>query len=276
MRGSVVIPAHDEASVIERTLAPLAALAAGDEVDVVVAANGCSDDTVERAQGFPGVRVLDLPEPSKVAALNAADAATDRFPRVYLDADVLAPEQSVVAVLEALASGPEVAARPPFVYDLAGAGPVVRAYYRGRLRLPANSAALWGAGCYAMSEKGRSRFGAFPALVADDLYVDTLFEPHEKVVVDAAPVVVRVPRTSGALGRVLRRTYGGNAEMIEHLRAVSGAQPLPSGNVRALLASVHSPASLGDATVYASFSVWGRSRLPGRTTPWLRDESSRR
>lgn len=275
MRGSIVIPAHDEAAVIERTLAPLAALAAGDDVDVVVAANGCSDDTVARARRVPGVRVLDLPEPSKVAALDAADAATDRFPRVYLDADILAPAQSLLAVMEALESGTVLAARPPFVYDLAGAGPLVRAYYRARLRLPANSAALWGAGCYAMSEEGRSRFGAFPALVADDYYVDTLFESHEKTVVDAAPVVVRVPRTPRALGRVLRRTYGGNAELHEHVRAASGGHPPASGNARALLGTVRSPVSLGDATVYASFSVLGRSRLPGQATPWLRDESSR-
>lgn len=275
MRGSVVIPAHNEGAVIERTLASLAPLAASGEVEVVVAANGCSDDTVARARRVPGVRVLDLPEPSKVAALNAADAATDLFPRIYLDADILAPTASVVAVLEALRTGTALAARPPFVYDLTGARALVRAYYRARLRLPANSAALWGAGCYAMSRLGRGRFGEFPGLVADDYYVDTLFAPHEKRVVDAAPVVVRVPRTPHALGRVLRRTYGGNTELHHHLRSGSGEAPAGSGNAKALLGTVRSPASLGDATVYATFSVVGRSRFPGQATAWLRDESSR-
>ena len=118
-----------------------------------------------------------------------------------------------MAVLDALAAGPELAARPPFVYDVDGARSLVRAYYRARLRLPANTTALWGAGCYAMSRAGRSRFGHFPGLVADDYFVDTLFDPHEKRVVDVEPVVVRSPRTSRALGRVLRRTYGGNAEL---------------------------------------------------------------
>jgi glycosyltransferase involved in cell wall biosynthesis len=275
MGGSIVIPAHNEASVIERTLAPLAALAATGEVDVVVAANGCTDDTVARARRVPGVRVLDLPEPSKVAALNAADAATDRFPRIYLDADIVAPPESVRAVLEVLATGPALAARPPFVYDLTDARASVRAYYRARLRLPANSAALWGAGCYAMSREGRGRFGDFPELVADDYFVDTLFEPHEKRVVDAPPVVVRVPRTPRALGRVLRRTYGGNVELHRHVRAHAGPSPVGSGNARALLGSVRSPVSLGDATVYATFSLVGRSRVPGHVGAWQRDDSSR-
>ncbi len=275
MRGSIVIPAHDEATVIQRTLEPLAALAASGEVEVVVAANGCSDDTVRRARQVPGVRVLDLAEPSKVAALNAADAATDRFPRIYLDADIVAPARSVVAVLAVLATGEVLAARPPFVYDVTGSGPLVRAYYRTRLRLPGNSAALWGAGCYAMSRTGRDRFGDFPGLVADDYFVDTLFEAHEKRVVDTAPVVVRVPRNSRALRRVLRRTYGGNAQLHQHVRAASGQVPAGSGNTGALLRSVRSPVSLGDATVYAAFSLAGRSPSLGRGSTWQRDDSSR-
>jgi glycosyltransferase involved in cell wall biosynthesis len=274
MKGSVVIPAHNEEAVIQRTLAPLAALAAAGTVDVVVAANGCTDDTVARARRVPGVRVLDLAEASKVAALNAADAATDQFPRIYLDADVVATPESVVAVLDALAAGPELAARPPFVYDVDGARSLVRAYYRARLRLPANTTALWGAGCYAMSRAGRSRFGQFPGLVADDYFVDTLFDPHEKRVVDVEPVVVRTPRTSRALGRVLRRTYGGNAELHRFARAGGHRAPVASGNLRALLRSVRSPAGLGDATVYAAFSLAGRSPAGGRAT-WHRDESSR-
>ena len=91
--GSIVIPAHDEGRVIERTLAPLVPLAHSGAVEVVVAANGCSDDTVARARQVPGVRVLNLAEASKVAALNAADATTDAFPRIYLDADVVAPAE---------------------------------------------------------------------------------------------------------------------------------------------------------------------------------------
>ena len=276
MKGSIIIPAHDEASVILRTLAPLAELASCDSIDVVVAANGCRDRTAELARAVPGVLVLDLPEASKVAALNAADAATDRFPRVYLDADVVAPAESVVAVLSTLERGAALAARPPFVYDTSGTSSLVRAYYRARTRLPANNRALWGAGFYALSDKGRARFDRFPALISDDYFVDTLFDESEKRIVATAPVVVRAPRTAGALHRVLRRTYAGNAQLEQHVRATR-AEALPgSGNVRELVrSSGTSFAALRDAAVYAAFAVAGRWIPTSRRSAWQRDDSTR-
>ena len=53
--GAVIIPAHNEASVIGRTLGRLAPLAAGGQVEVIVACNGCTDNTAEVARGFKGV-----------------------------------------------------------------------------------------------------------------------------------------------------------------------------------------------------------------------------
>ena len=276
MTGSIIIPAHDEESVILQTLAPLAELAGRDSIDVVVAANGCSDRTASLARTVPGVHVLDLPQASKVAALNAGDAATDRFPRIYLDADVVAPAASVLAVLAVLEGGGALAARPPFVYDTCGASHLVRAYYRARTRLPANNRALWGAGFYALSDRGRARFGRFPDLISDDYFVDTLFEDSEKQVVPATPVVVRSPRTASALHRVLRRTYAGNAQLHQHVRT-HRAKALPSnGNVRELArTSSTSPGALRDAAVYVAFALAGRWIPSGRRSAWQRDDSTR-
>lgn len=276
MMGSIIIPAHDEASVILQTLAPLAELAAGDTIDVVVVANGCRDRTADLARTVAGVHVLELPEASKVAALNAAETATDRFPRVYLDADIVAPTASVLGVLDTLEGGAALAARPPFVYDTCGASWPVRAYYRARMRLPANNRALWGAGFYALSERGRARFGRFPDLISDDYFVDSLFEESEKQVVPAPPVVVRSPRTVGALHRVLSRTYAGNTQLEQHVRATRGDAPPSSGNVRQLARSCGaSPAALRDAAVYVAFAVAGRWIPAGRRSAWHRDDSTR-
>lgn len=276
MTGSIIIPAHDEASVILQTLEPLAELAAGEEIDVVVVANGCSDRTAELARTISGVHVLDLPEASKVAALNAAESVTDRFPRVYLDADIVAPAASVLAVLETLEGGAALAARPPFVYDTQGASWLVRAYYRARTRLPANNRALWGAGCYALSEQGRARFGSFPDLISDDYFVDSLFEESEKQVVPAAPVVVRTPRNVEALHRVLSRTYTGNTQLEDHVRAAGGDALPGSGNVRQLARTCGtSPAALRDAAVYVAFAVAGRWIPTRRRSAWHRDDSTR-
>lgn len=69
---SIVIPAHNEGQVIGRLLDSLLAGPAEDETDIVVVCNGCTDDTAQIAAARgPRVRVVDIPTPSKHAALRA-------------------------------------------------------------------------------------------------------------------------------------------------------------------------------------------------------------
>ena len=73
---------------IGRLLGPLVSLGP-DGLDVIVVANGCTDDTAKVAASFgPAVRVLSIPVASKREALVAGDRAARSFPRVYVDADV--------------------------------------------------------------------------------------------------------------------------------------------------------------------------------------------
>jgi glycosyltransferase involved in cell wall biosynthesis len=275
VRGSVVVPAHDEASVLAANLGPLSALARSGEVQLVVVANGCSDDTAAVARRLPGVRVLELDEPSKPAALNAAERLVDAFPRVYLDADVALPPATLEALLSALADDSLPAARPPCAHETAGASRLVRAYHRARARCPSTSAALWGAGVYGLSAAGRTRFGPFPDLLADDLFVDSLFSAEEKAVVPSPPVVVRAPRTLRGLRATLRRTYRGNRELAgldpAGCRRGDGGRRV----ARELAAGARSPGAVLDAAVYAGLVLLGRvdARLPGAR--WDRDDSSR-
>lgn len=263
--GSVIIPAHNEAAVIGRTLQDLAALLASPTLEIVVAANGCTDSTGEVAACVPGVRVLNLPESSKTAALNAGDLASHQWPRIYLDADIEIPLAAVCDTLEALADPGALAARPPYAWDLAGADPLVHAYYRARARIPSAHAALWGAGVYALSREGRQRFGEFPAVVADDLFVDQQYAPHEKRIVGTDPVRVRVPRSARDLLKVLRRQAQGSNQM--HAGTCRNT-------LREVLRSIRGPSSLFDAAVYVAFAL--ASRRSGRTGGhWERDESSR-
>ncbi len=272
-RGVVIIPAHDEAGVISATLRPLAPLAAAGTVEVVVAANGCTDETVERASGIPGVRVLDLPVGSKTRALSAADRLVDRWPRLYLDADITITPDAVLEVFDVLERGEVPAARPAYRYDTLGATWLVRAFYRARSRLPEASSHLWGAGAYALSEAGRGRFADFPDVTADDLWVDLLFGADEKTVVDTDPVVVRTPRTLGGLMAVLRRTYLGNGELS---RAGDEREPdTTASTLRQLVGSVDSARSLLDAAVYTGLVLAGRVLARRRGERWDRDDSSR-
>ena len=103
----VIIPAHNEEGLIARALEVLLADAGPGEFDVVVACNGCTDATADRARqaaatlGLP-VTVLSTPVASKAAAIRAAEAVATGYPRVYLDADVECSTATVRALVSAV------------------------------------------------------------------------------------------------------------------------------------------------------------------------------
>ncbi len=270
---SVIIPAHDEAFYIGACLDGLCRqTAAAGPVEVIVAANGCTDATVAIAraqqQAFAErgwtLTVLDLPEGSKPGALNAADAAARGPWRLYLDADILcAPEL--------LAQLRSVLARPEAVYatgrlQLAPARSwVTRRYGECWLRVPFNRGGAVGAGLYAVNAAGRSRWGAYPAIIADDSYARLQFRPEERVEV---PAEYQWPLVEGfrALVRVRRRQDAGMAELFRlypELAHNEGKARLGlSGTVRLAL---EAPLSF---LVYATVALAVRSRRA--TGDWAR------
>jgi glycosyltransferase involved in cell wall biosynthesis len=282
--GSVVIPAHDEATVIGRSLDALFADGAGCELEVVVVTNGCADETaaIARSCGHP-VRVVELDAASKPAALRAGDEAATTFPRLYLDADVVLSGRAARRILERLRDG-AIAARPPIRYETTSSSLPVRSYYRARSRVPAVLGSLWGAGLYGLSAEGRARFDLFPDVVADDLWVDRLFDRDEVEIVDCEPVVVMVPRTSRDLIRVLRRTYVGKGEPGPVPDSVDRAPETLGSTLRDLgRLAVAGPAAAFDAGTYAAFAATARLALaisPAGDASlgarrWERDNSSR-
>jgi cellulose synthase/poly-beta-1,6-N-acetylglucosamine synthase-like glycosyltransferase len=86
---SLIIAAHDEEAVIEEKLADVARLHYPRErLEVVVAADGCSDATPRLAAAVDGVRVLFEPERrGKLAAVERAIAATSGSVIVLTDAN---------------------------------------------------------------------------------------------------------------------------------------------------------------------------------------------
>src|SRR5882757_6876424 len=129
---SIVIPAHNEERVIGRLLdALLAGAPDAERPDIVVVCNGCTDGTAKQAGARPGVRVVEIPAPSKHLALRTGDEHARGFPRLYVDADVVIGAAGVRALAGALAAAPELlAAAPRRDLPLAGCGRRVRAYYR--------------------------------------------------------------------------------------------------------------------------------------------------
>ena len=216
---SIVIAAHNEAGVIGRCLDTLLTEAAPGEFDVTVVANGCTDDTAQVAAARVGVRVLDLATAGKVGALNAGDEVALGYPRIYLDADIVVTTSGIRALCEALDDsgiGPGtriLATTGRREVDTRGSSLPVRAYFAINSRLPVFRHALFGRGVFALSAEGRRRFGRFPDVVADDLFVDSLFASSEKREVASVSAGVTAPRSTRDLVRRLIRVRRGNASV---------------------------------------------------------------
>jgi hypothetical protein len=272
--GSVAIPAHNEETVIRRCLDALLTGFAPGELEVVVSCNECTDHTAEIVRSsWPEVHVIELVQASKPAALRAADEALTAFPRIYLDADIILPTTSARLLIETLRADSFEAARPAFRYDTTRCGRLVRSYYKARLAVLAGRHMLQG-GVYGLSQSGRSRFGAYPDVTADDLYADQWFDPSEIEVVDGAPAIVTVPQGIRDLFHVLRRRKRGDVELHS---LPGGAADTARSTIRSLLSmAVSGPRSAVDALVFAAIAATVRvSVAVFSPSGWSRDESSR-
>ena len=282
---SVVVPAHNEGRVIARLLGRLVpAAAAGDlagpgGLDIIVVANGCTDDTAEVAGSFgPAVRVLSIPVASKRDALLAGDQAARDFPRIYVDADVELGAGDIQALGAALRRPGTLACGPGRDLDLAGRPWLVRWYYAVWERLPEVASGLFGRGVIGLSEAGHARVAGLPPLLADDLVASLAFAPGERAIVPAARVVVHTPRTvRDLLRRRVRATMGVNQ--------IAAAQGAPESTARTrprdLLAMIRTrPLIAPQVAVFLAVAVVARRRAAREVrrreySTWLRDESSR-
>lgn len=213
---SIVIAAHNESAVIGRCLDAILADTDPGEFDIVVAANGCTDDTAAIAAARPTVRVLDLPDAGKARALNEAERVVNTFPRVYLDADIVLAGAALRRLVDALADASSdgvLAVAPRRVPDIRGRPLPVKGYFAVSRRLPAFQNALIGRGVIVLSEQGRSRFEQFPDLMADDLFLDSLFTEQERRQVDQVDSPVATPLRTGDLVRRLARVRRANAAL---------------------------------------------------------------
>jgi glycosyltransferase involved in cell wall biosynthesis len=212
--ATVIVPAHNESSVIGRCLSTLLATAHDDEFDVVVVCNGCTDSTADIARTYAGVRVLQIDQASKIAALNAGDKSARAYPRIYLDADVELSTDSARRVVATLNDGAAAAAPLPVV-DTTRASWASRAYFSVWSRLGYATTHVLGSGVYALSKGGRDRFAAFPNVIADDGYVYSQFAPDERANPPGATFTIRAPRHIRAAIRRRIRIAAGNKQLQE-------------------------------------------------------------
>jgi glycosyltransferase involved in cell wall biosynthesis len=273
---TVIVPAHDEAAILGANLRRMSD-GAHPGIEFIVVANGCSDDTAGVARGVsPGIRVIEIPEPSKIAALNAGDAAATHATRAYVDADVRIDASTLRELAELLAGDGPLVAAPRFEVDTRGSSWAARQYFRVWEHTEYRHRGHVGSGVYALSARGRARFGRFPDVIADDRYVQQLFDADERATLEHRTFTVPAPRTLRAqIGRAARIRRG-NVELVARfpqLRSEAGVE-----RHGALLARVARRPSLWPAfPVYVVGTLAPRLRAAtsGAELGWSRDETSR-
>jgi glycosyltransferase involved in cell wall biosynthesis len=275
---SIVVPAHNESSVLARTLAQWVTNPATDEIGVVVVCNGCTDDTANVARRFgPTVHVVELDIASKTLALNLGDQLSGGFPRIYVDADVVITTDAIRVLARRLDQGDVLAVAPTADINLTGCSWLVRKYYGIRAQLPSSREGIGGSGVYALSEAGRKRFGQFPDVIADDTYVRLLFRPEERSTLASVRSTVFPPRRIDQLVKVRSRAFAGTVEIaarFPELRANRGATNNP-----ALVRLFAIPRLWPGLLIYCSVNILARFRSAlsvraGRPS-WQRDKTSR-
>jgi len=275
---SIVVPAHNESSVIGRTLGQWFTSQASEELSVVVVCNGCSDDTAKIVQRFgPAVRLVESEIASKTHALNLGDRASGVFPRIYADADIVISIDAIRALARRLEQGDVLAVAPTAEFDLRGCSWLVRAYYGIRSRLPSSREGIGGSGVYALSEPGRKRFGQFPEVIADDTFVRLQFRHEERETLFSAKSTVFPPRNVRQLIAIRTRAYKGTSEIADRFPELFANKG--EANNRALLSLAREFRLLPGLLTYCFVNIIARLNATigptRRANFWQRDETSR-
>jgi glycosyltransferase involved in cell wall biosynthesis len=220
---SVIIAARNEAAYIDRCLASLAGSENIPEVsvEIIVAANACSDDTVQRARAHGKVfaarewklTILDLAEGGKVNAVSVAEEVASGQFLVYLDADVTC-DPPLLRQLAASLAVPEPRYATGTISVCRADSAITRGYARIWIRLPFVQAGSVGAGLFAMNRAGRARWGKWPDIISDDTFARLHFTASERIEV---PANYHWPMVEGLanLIRVRRRQNAGVTEVAD-------------------------------------------------------------
>jgi hypothetical protein len=195
-----------------------------------------------------------------------------------VDADVTVSGVDLVALAEglhesgALVAAPTMRVRPSPSWW-------VRQYYRVWELTGYRSEGHIGSGVYMLSRRGRERFGDFPAVIADDLFVQRLFAPSERFTPGDLFFCVDAPRSLGALVRRNTRIAAGNRQLAQEYPDLA-----PAGaavGARTLVRRVWRRPSLWVGfAVYASVYLTTHRRAAAllaqqREIAWNRDTTTR-
>ena len=281
---TVIIPAHNEAAVIARSLRAILDTAPSHaKFEVIVVANGCDDRTADIAREFgETVRIIEFSKPSKSQAINLGWRAKRHSIILVVDADILTSYHALATTALALTKPHIMAASPKLSVDTSRASAWVRAYYRIWLSLPYVTDNLIGGGVYGLSQDAQRVVGALPNIIADDLFVRTRFRSDQRLTVShdfagrEVGTVMLPPANVFDLIRIEARRLRGKIEIERHHETQEARN---INGLVALRASWHSGTTATDMAAYIAVKVAGRVlhtwNLVAGSPDWARDETTR-
>jgi len=270
---SVIIPAHNESTVIGQTLCSLLADAEPGEFEIIVACNGCDDDTAGVVRlNCDHALVIEISEASKTAALNAGiqHASHDRV--ILLDADINLATASARKLAHSTAITGTDAAIGRMIVDLESASRTVRSFYRVWLEHPYLSKGKFAA-AIALSREALERVHPLPQVIADDTYLKRSIPQNRITTVGDVHFIAKAPRTTKSLISVRSRVHRGNRQ----LSRLSAASPQATSDSLGLLqAIIKTPALWLHFPAYIYVELSSRARAMLKTAPiWERDLTTR-
>jgi glycosyltransferase involved in cell wall biosynthesis len=271
---TVIIPAHNEEAVIERTLTVLLRDAAIKEFEVIVVCNGCQDSTAEIVRSsFSEITVIELEKASKTAAINAGLKKVRGQSVLLLDADIELDTTSARLLFRAVKEPGIEAAIGHMAIDTNGADALVRAFYRVWLHHPYLLHGKFAA-AIALSREGLRRVGMLREVIADDTYLRRLIPANRVKLLASVSFRVRVPRTLKALIQVRSRSYKGNRQLA---RQMASTQETYTGEALGLIRRIAGRPSLWlSAFVYFAVTLAARYRShQEHGVRWERDLTTR-
>lgn len=209
---SIIVPAHNEATVIRACLDSLLQQPGVDRI--IVACNGCTDTTAAIVQQeYPQVLCLDIATPSKVNALNEAEKHVLSWPVFYIDADTKLSAGAIEKITAVMAQGPLLLAAPEPVIDTSRSSWLVKQYYQVWLSLPYIREGVVATCSFVISAEGRKRFSNFPNVINDDGFVRCQFAPDERGNVSDTQVFITAPQNLKSLIKIKTRARLGNMQL---------------------------------------------------------------
>nr|WP_256675773.1 glycosyltransferase [Pseudomonas sp. R5(2019)] len=177
---SVVIAAYnEERHIVDKLRTVLAQDYAARTLQIILASDGSSDNTVARARTVNDsrIRILDLPRQGKAAALNAAVAQCEGEILVFTDADNQWAIDTLRRLLEPLSDPAVGATAGHMVIPAPGKGlslgDSLYRHYEGWLRRLENRTGCMVSADGALLALRRELFEPIPAQVNDDFFVST-------------------------------------------------------------------------------------------------------